>query len=285
MLYSAQTSTMIDPWLAKGFHDLDFETYCQLDAANSHSLMDLRNRSPKFMQWKRKQPRKSAAMAFGSLVHWLVLEPGLIEQRVKLKRRVDGRTKEGKAYLADFEASLTPKDIPVDEETYTTVCYVRDELLKHPYTSKIIGKGRKEQVGCFVHNETQVFCKTRLDLHFPEAGWVIDVKTTNDASPYAFQKQIVNMDYDLQAAFYCKAFEYIYKKRPEGYIFLCVENTEPHDIAIYVPEQTVIDHGTYKYTQALMSYAECLKTGVWPGYSTKAVPLELPGWAVYQEQT
>lgn len=284
MIYGLETTTQIDPWLNRGYHDLPFETYCEIPAANSHGLMDIRNKSPKYYQWKKSKPRTTDSMAFGTLVHWIILEPKVLEERMCLKKTVDGRTKEGKAYNADFQASLLPHQVAVDEETYDKVRFVRDQLAAHPYTSKLIGKGLSEQVGCWVHNETQVFCKTRLDKLFPKEGWIIDVKTTYDASPRAFQKQMVNLDYDLQAAFYMKGFEYIYKRRPEGYIYLCVENTEPHDIAIYTPEQTVIDHGNYKFQQGLMTYAECVKSGQWPGYEPRAVPMELPGWAVYMEQ-
>lgn len=284
MIYSAETATQIDPWLAKGFHDLPFETYCEVNAANSHGLMDIRNRSPKFYQWKKTQPRTTASMAFGTLVHWIILEPDVLEKKLRLKKKVDARTILGKKYNEEFEASLLPGQVAVDVDEYEKIEELRDDLIAHPYTSKLIGKGLKEQVGFWVHNETQVFCKSRLDLNFPTEGWIVDVKTTYDASPRAFQKQMVNLDYDLQAAFYMKAFEYIYKRKPEGYIYLCVENKEPHDIAIYTPEQTVIDHGNYKFQQGLMTYAECVKSGVWPGYAQKAVPLDLPGWAVYMEQ-
>lgn len=284
MIYSAETATALDPWLAKGFHDVPFETYCAMDAANSHGLMDIREKSPAYYQWHKTNRKVTKSMDFGTFAHMIILEPGVLETKMRLRKKVDGRTKAGQAYNAEFEASLQPGQLSVEEGTYETLKMLRDKLEKHPWISRILGKGKNETTGFWVHNSTQAFCKARLDKVLETEGWVVDVKTCADASPRAFQKQMCNLDYDLQCAFYWDAFSYQLKRKPEGYLFLCVENTGMHDVAIYTPEQTVVEHGRFKYSKALMEYADCVKTGVWPGYPQKAMPLELPGWAVYQEQ-
>jgi exodeoxyribonuclease VIII len=42
---------------------------------------------------------------------------------------------------------------------------------------------------------------------------------------------------------------------------------------------TVIDWGRMRYKRALATFAECMKSGVWPGYPDDTIEADLPVWA------
>lgn len=285
MLYTNETASYCNAWIEKGLHELDFETYVQVDAANSHGLMDIQ-RSPMYYKWRKGNPVDKDEYSFGKLVHWLILEPGFIENKVKLKKKVDGRTKEGRAYNEEFAKTIKPSDFVMDEVQYETALMLRDSLHKHPWTRKIIGKGVAEHTGFWVHPEHEVFCKSRFDLIFQNC--IFDIKTTANASKNFFSRQIDRLHYDLQAAFYVSAYRNIFKKDPELYLFICVESEPPHDIAVYVATKegptSVYATGFTKVARTLLTYAQCCKTGVWPGYEQNPQDIFLPAYVAGREE-
>ena len=159
MIYSPQTESLLKPYLEKGFHELDFSTYLKTFGASSHGLMDIR-RSPKFYKWRRENQVTSRSMGIGTLVHMLVLEPGLFEQRVKIEPRADRRTKEGKAVAEAFRASLVLGDIAVDPDDYETLMHIKKALNDHGFAKEVLAKpgGTNEQSGFWIHDGTQAFC-------------------------------------------------------------------------------------------------------------------------------
>lgn len=286
MIFNKTTEPILAPLLKKGLHELPFEDYLKAHGASSHGLMDIR-RSPKYYQHRKSMVQtKKASFEFGTLVHGLVLEPDLIDKKVKVSPECDRRTTIGKQIYAEFMETVRPTDIVVDKETYENGLKIRDSLFLHPYTKELIKKpgAKKENAGFWVHETYEMFCKIKPDIAYEEHGWIIDVKTCANGSPKQFQKDMINFNYDLQAAFYMDGFKKITGRPAQGFIFLCVENTAPFDIAIYTPEAKVIEHGRHKYQQALATMQECCQTGHWPGYAEQAMSLELPGWAVWQEQ-
>ncbi len=285
MIFNKTTEGILTPLLKKGLHEMPFEDYLKAHGASSHGLMDIR-RSPKFYQHRKatSSPKKGH-FEFGTLVHGLVLEPDLIEKKVRVMPECDRRTTVGKQIYSEFMETTKPSDVIVNKADYEDGLRVRDSLFKHPYTRELIKTpgSKKENAGFWVHPVYETFCKIRPDIAYEENGWLIDVKTCANASQKQFQKDMINFNYDLQAAFYLDGMKYITGKPPQGFIFLCVENCAPFDIAIYTPEAKVIEHGRHKYQQALATFQECWEKDYWPGYTEQAVSLELPGWAVWQE--
>lgn len=283
MIYNEQTKIICDPLLAKGFHDLDFDEYKAADAANASGLKAIR-RSPAHYQYFKANPKKTDAKDFGSLLHTLVLEPEWLERRAKRKKKVDGRTKEGKAYNEAFNAELEPGVLAVDEVEFDNLLRARDNLMKNSWTKRVMGKGKNEQSAFFLEtvDDKKIFCKSRIDKICN--GWTIEVKTAANASKHRFNNDIIKFGYDIQAYMQRRAFEESEKCSPEGHMWLCVESDEVFGVAIYTAEPRIIEHGCWKAQKALMTYAECYESGVWPCYEEKPVALDLPAWAVYEEE-
>ena len=140
-----------------------------------------------------------------------------------------------------------------------------------------------------------------------------DLKTTEDASPEGFAKSIANWRYDVQHAYYmdgtrlaleqgkcnppqegkaelsvywtdpvtgvlCRCRPDFWRGYPKHFAFIAVEKKPPYAVGVYVLDSEGVDIGRAQYQHDLRVYAECLRTGEWPGYGDKIQTISLPAW-------
>ena len=114
---------------------------------------------------------------------------------------------------------------------------------------------------------------------FPN-GLIIDGKSTTDASPEGFARQVWNLDYGLQASFYTAGFQRVYATRGRpAFLWAAQEKESPYAAAYYAAGADLIEHWDARITTLLARYAECRRRNVWPGYATAVGTLEMPAWA------
>jgi RecB family exonuclease len=125
--------------------------------------------------------------------------------------------------------------------------------------------------------------KGRLDrLEKTANGWMIlDLKTTDDASPSTFQKKAFTMGYHLQAAFYTDLVRKVLQTDEVEFMFCAMERRRPHGIALYRAGADMLELGRKQYKEALRTLAYCKETESFPGYDSEVLDLSLPGWAKY----
>ncbi len=282
MILTEITRPLLQPHLEKGFHDLPFETYLKMFGASSHGLMDMR-RSPKYYKWRRENPIDTDALSLGRLVHLMVLEPEKFAL-AKIKKKVDGRTKVGKAYNEEFEASLLPGDIVVEESQKRKLELIHASMLANEFVKEVLTRpSLKEQTAFWIHEDTKVFCKFRPDITILEGDIMVDVKTCANAHQSVFTKQIYNLCYDMQAAFYLDGY---YRKtgRHGKFFWLCPETEGVHDVACYHATDKIHGFGRVRYEKELRKFAHCFAKDDWPGYPKGIIPADLPGWVETAEQ-
>jgi exodeoxyribonuclease VIII len=165
---------------------------------------------------------------------------------------------------------------------------MRDAVFAHPAASILLQAGEAEQRVDWTwqgedadFNPIQVKCKSKMDWQ-SHNGFIVDLKTTEDASKSGFGKSVWNYRYHVQGAFYCDAYEQYHGQAPRGFLFIAVEKKPPFAVALYflTPEQ--MDIGRREYERDLRVYHQCLLRNEWPSYGTGIEPIELPGWAYKQ---
>jgi exodeoxyribonuclease VIII len=228
----------------------------------SKSGLDLINKSP-LHYWDRyfnpnAQEKKTAALTFGSAVHTKILEPSEFDKKYAIAPTIDRRTKDGKSKWDDFVSAHTNHEI-ITSDDYALIERINEAVLDHHQSSLLLSKlTTVEEV--FTHEDMK--CKpdgiTSLNI-------VLDLKTTEDASPYAFGRSALKYRYDVQAAFYTDILE-ANGLTVEGFVFIAVEKTAPFAVAVYVIEDEDINKGREKYLENLKVWRECKDTGKWPGY-------------------
>ena len=122
-----------------------------------------------------------------------------------------------------------------------------------------------------------VRCKARLDSLLVEEGIVLDLKTTDTVDPELFQKKVVGLGYDFQAAYYVKAAQVAFGKEFK-FIFAAIERKAPYTVDLFEVTPDMMAEGMYKCEKALQIYAECEKSGEWPNREPRIHTLEYPIW-------
>lgn len=109
-----------------------------------------------------------------------------------------------------------------------------------------------------------------------------DVKTGDtSAAPHGLGRRIVNMGYDVQAAFYERV---ILTLRPElagrlTFRWVFVENDPPHLVTVAELDNAGLEIGRKKVAAAVALWNRCIAEQSWPGYPAKIVRVEYPGFA------
>lgn len=260
--------------------DVPFTDYLNAPGMSSSGLK-LITRSPAHYRAARDEleDEESDALEFGSLLHLAVLEPDTYFRHRMVRPKFDGRTKVGKAGLAEWEACLPAGAVEVREEWDEKLTRMAERIYEHPVASPLLQTGIREGTFFWLDPATGVRCKGRPDFLSHNKRVFVDLKTAKDARPDAFSRAAWQYRYDVQAAHYCAGAEATGIARPDMFAFLVQEKEPPFEVMVYTCGLSVLGVGSQWRQDALMRYAGCLESGMWPGYTTTAQVLELPSWA------
>lgn len=246
-------------------------------SAISKSGLDLIDRSPAHYIAGRTEPRKETpAMTFGTACHAYVLEPHTFNKRyITLLEKIDRRTKEGKAQWATFQAEAGDREV-LERETFENLVSIGINIMNHPVASELLDeKVGKAELSVF-GNIWGVDVKCRPDW-LREDGIVVDLKTTDNASPSAFAKSCASYRYHVQAAYYTDILATI-GQDIKAFVFIAVEKTAPYAVGVYEIDAEAIEAGREAYQRNLDTYKRCMESGHWPAYSDGIETLTLPRW-------
>jgi hypothetical protein len=257
---------------------LSSEAYHALDAV-SPSRLKLLNRSPlhyfdRFLAPDREPQESTPAMQVGTAFHTAVLEPDLWGSTVAVQtEKWDRRTTAGKAAAAQFEQEAAGK-IVLTVDDAARVQAMAAAVRAHPAARFILAmEGQREASYSWNDPMTWVNCKTRPDFHTADRRFVVDLKSTTDASRDAFTKSIANYDYHVQTAWNLDALE------AETFLTIAVESQRPYAVAVYPASAALIAAGQRRIQAAMEQLAECLASGNWTGYGDQIQdPIDLPSW-------
>lgn len=230
----------------------------------------------------RKAPTPS--MRLGSAVHALVLEgPDAYAGKIAVEpERWPTKAECGvsiEQQKLDFATANESRTI-ITAEQHALATAMRDAVHAHPAAKLLLSNGTPEVGLMFDHPLTGSPAKALLDWDSVQHnGLIVDLKTASDASEAEFAKSAVNFWYHVQAAWYQDAYHAATGENPKGFVFIVVENTAPHLVAVYFATEEMVQLGRRTYEPVLRLYEECRQTGVWPGYGDQIKPLTLPAWA------
>lgn len=173
----------------------------------------------------------------------------------------------------------------LNPEQWKTIHAMRDALMAHPAANALLTgvPGKAEKSVYWIDATTGVLCRCRPDW-WRDDNVIVDLKTTEDASPEGFARSIAKFRYDVQDAFYTDGVQQATSKRPKAFVFIAVEKKPPYGVGVYVLDAETKDLGRAQYQHDLRVYAECVRTGVWPGYGDKIRTISLPGWHANKNQ-
>jgi len=197
-----------------------------------------------------------------------------------------GGRRSGKEWQAFVEAHSGQEILTSDE--YATCRAVSDAVRFDPVASPHLA-GEPEMTIRWTHvipavgalPEERVACKGRLDL-VSDSGRIVDLKTTRDASPEAFGRQMWNYLTHAQLAIYQDGLLAETSKRLPVTI-IAVETSAPFAVAVYSVCDNILELGRQAYRAWLERLAWCRRENRWPGYFEGETELQLPRWAMPQD--
>ncbi len=263
------------------YRGLSFTQYYALRGVN-HTTLERMRRSPAHARQEALHPKEpTPALALGHAFHVRLLEPARFLLEYVTGPQINRRTKIGRAVWARWEQENVGRFLLKPEEA---ALYHRmaAAVLAHPIASQLLGgRGASELAFVWRDLETALLCKGRVDRVGELAGWpfVVDTKSTRDASPRAFAADVARYGYHRQLAYYRAGLEAL-RPAPRRAAIIAVEKEPPFALAVYELAERALEQGEREFREALRRYRACVESGMWPGYGDGLETLDLPSWCV-----
>jgi hypothetical protein len=222
----------------------------------------------------------------GHAVHCLALEPNEFSNRFAIAPKCDRRTNAGKAEWAQFLVDCEGKEL-LDDQQYEDALGCVQALNNHPEFATIMAQPRRVEVpfefDLFGHR-----FKAKPDCIVDSMRLILDIKTTDDASPHRWQWSAVDYGYHRQNSIYREALR---SDTGEWYrfIFAVVEKPKPSTrgipptVALYELDDATIEMGCDDTLGLVREYERRLEENNWQQpYSSGIVPLRLPKRRAYE---
>ena len=254
---------------------------------------------------KEKHPHISSSdvkTVYGkSLLHWVgqeLKESATLEKGKAVHAIFEAKSKGGKSSVvrgpsdrrgnkwkeAKQQAEQQGKILLTERDYDEALEIVESALFNSEFLrSKITAKNFISEASIFTTcKKTGMLIKCRPDgLLVPQnekgKGEILDIKTTQDASPEGFQRELRKYNYDLQIAFYLHTMRCASLPCSEMYL-VAIEKTPPYAVGVHVLSEIYIKHAEKRMIQTLekIKHAESTQdfsTG-WP----KINQVHLPAW-------
>lgn len=286
--------------IAPGYHpSLPAADYHRFRAASASALKAIHAATPAHLKREWEEPQDpTPAMQWGTALHWIVLEPDApspvavtpetytVPEDAKPKKDgprpgdvlqwnpLAGPCKDWTALQrAAGKIIMRPEEFRALEKAALAVT-------QHPEAGPMLRAAKYREATIVWEDARQVPCKARLDAigYHGLDPFIVDLKTTTDASPAGFARKAWDLGYHLQAAWYVDALAEIRGCEAPSFYFVAVEK-DSGLVSVHQATDAFIDAGREAYRKAMDQFAEAWHSGVWPGYPNEIHALDVPAWA------
>ena len=198
--------------------------------------------SKSLLHWVGQEYKESPALEMGKAVHSLILS-------TKKKRSCAAARRGTNAWKEAKELAEKQGKIVLTEKDYDTALEIAESALFNSdfLRSKVSAKNFISEASIFTRcKKTGMLIKCRPDgLLVPKSnkgkGEILDIKTTQDASPEGFERELRKYNYDLQIAFYLHTMRCANLPCSEMYL-VAIEKTPPYAVGVHVLSEIYIKH-------------------------------------------
>lgn len=263
----------ITPGVYTGMPAPDYHAIDALSASGAKHLL----RSPAhYLAQKEKPMEPTASMRLGTAVHTMILEPEKADIEIARAPKVDKRTKVGKETIELFEREHQGKLI-LDADVFDKAAAIAEAVAKHPVARDLLKDGQAETSMLWKAYDG-LPCKARFDYY--RGDGIVDVKTTQDASPEAFARSIASFKYHMQAAHYLQGYREVTGWDADYFTFVAVESEPPYAIGIYRLDEASLQTGRMLMEKAAMAFRTAADPVQWKGYARDIETISVPSWAL-----
>lgn len=274
------------------YHSAPGVSKSKLDAIDPESGFSPLHYWHKHVRPDREPEVRTEALILGDAIHKAILEPDLVDAhfivvpedapRRPTKAQLNAKkpsleSKGAIDYWRDFTAEHAGKEI-LKRDQMDIVLGCRDSAWANPQVSNLLSAGEAEQSYFAIDAETGALTKCRLDWSRLEIdGGVVDLKSTEDASPRGFSYSARKYRYDVQDPWYRDVLAAAHQGVDvvEYFSFIAIEKEPPHAIGIYYLEPEEVKAGRELARRDLELIIRCEREGRWPDFSERPQPLRI----------
>ncbi len=277
------------------YRNMSVADYDAIPAVRRTFVWNLYDQSPGHAVYKRDNRQPKKAWDDGTMVHTALLQPEEFPREYVVmppfeadpgNLKADGkapspenarRTSYYKSKVKQFAKMCESTGAKVIEQRDYDMAYaIGQGIREHPITSRFFQRGSSNEAVVVAEDPaTGLLLKARFDC-LVEQGMPtgIDIKTTADAHPRAFQQSVRKFGYYFQAAWYLHLLDLVGLKNA-NFLFVAGEKTPPYPVVVYECEESTLRLGALHVSKALATYQECEKSGVWPYYGLGIETIQL----------
>lgn len=273
--------------IVRDMTDAEYHQLPSLSASGAKLLLDAGGPA-KYREQMDNPPPPKPVFDFGTLVHTLVLGKGADLE--VLDPAVHGLKPNGtvadvpsmtgmwkKAVAAAREAGK----LPVSLDEYNAAKAMADTVRQHPVAGPLLADGEAEESWFATDPDTDVKLRARPDWQTTRDGrlLIVDYKTAADASPIGFERAATKFKYHVQAAMYRHVSKLLGIDADPAFLFVAQEKQAPYLVCVHEFDAESMAEGERQMRRAIELFADCMRTGVWPGYEPVVNTMTLPDWA------
>lgn len=242
------------------------------------------------MDSERKPKRE---FDFGHIAHRLLLGDGarfevLHPQLVGCK--ADGtpaaNPRATAAWKQAEEAARAAGRVPVHADDFAKAEAMVSAVRRHPDAGPLFATGVAEVSLFATDPATGARLRARPDWTINAGGVTtfVDFKTAVCAEPETFARKGSGFGYHVQDAFYRRVAR-LAGVTVERFLFVACEKTAPHLVSVGEFDADDLTAADQLIDRAIGTFAECTRTGEWPGYPAGIHTLRVPPYLLPREPT
>lgn len=238
-----------------------------------------------FIEYLNTKFEQSDEMLLGSVLDCMIFEPNELANRYQKYNKFPRRSNDAKAKWEEMQQEAKDgKFTWVDSEIWERAEMMESQLKRNPQAMFLInncGEAQKRLEWSYNGIPTVGYLDGTGTLGHTGNRFIVDLKTSSNSSRDFWTRQIINMNYDLQAAMYVYAWKQQYFENASFY-HIVIENKAPFTVNVYPISTDFIQSATKLYKHTMDQFATCMELEQWDqGYSffeEPNQPLEIPDW-------
>jgi hypothetical protein len=229
---------------------------------------------------RHNPPEPKSHFDIGTAAHTVVLGKG---QGVTDTGLTDRR---GNAWKEAAATCRKQGTIPLLSQDYETIQGMADALRAHELGSLFTGPGRLVEVVLVWRHQLgwdHIWRRAMVDL-IPDRTKIVDYKSADKVDLDSLQRAVANYGYHQQADWYLSGAVELGVVDPDAeFWFIAQAKSPPYLVTPFRLDHEALSAARVRNHEAMSVYAECRRTGVWPGHATGVEELSLPRWATRAE--
>ncbi len=270
-------STATAQSLGVGLHrDIPADAYHSLPFCSNSRLSCLAASCPAKVRWEMDHPSEpTPSLILGQVVHCLVLEPRKLVDHFAVAPRCNRHTKVGKGIWKEFMLANSGCTI-LSEDQIEQASRMADAVALNAHAAALLARATQREVSAIWEDDSGLLCKARFDAMSTDAAFILDLKTTTDASPRGFERSIDTYGYARQGAFYLAGAAKL-GLAIEDFVIVAVEKDPPYLTAVHRISDAALEAARRELRPLIEAYWLAESTGEWIGYVPR--DSDLPRWA------